>query len=298
MADSRDDARLWKYRRGINVKNAKGETALCLAQSNDNRQAYEILLRFGASKNVDCHKSGYWVVHSKSLGNYAKVPVATATDAFSAGMAAAVIGGGDKQDVWIPDLSSLRQCSEFNAYDSCETGVEYLSLVDTLIGKYSGTTEFHNYQTFAINGKGDLNAPGGAVYLETGGAYQAEELEGDLIVGMSVVAEGQKNVYKEDNALMADNTDNLELISQSAMFDAQKDGNSAVLVRKDFAEFTLHKSIADYLNKNYEAGNLSSVYDKMKEATTAGMVSAESAKLTGQMPYRIWSMKICKQWRI
>lgn len=148
-------------------------------------------------------------------------------------------------------------------------------------GIYLNGAELHNYQTFAISGKGNLNVLGGAVYLEAGGTYQAEELEGDLIVGTSVVAEGQQNVYTEDNALMADNTENLELISQSAMFEAKKEGNNAVLVRKDFAEFVPNKSIAEYLNKNYEAGNLSSAYDKMKEATTAGMVSAESAKLTG-----------------
>ncbi|MBO5037939.1 MAG: hypothetical protein J6C85_00570, partial [Alphaproteobacteria bacterium] len=54
-AKDNDTARLNKYKHYINIENQDKNTALCLAQQDQNRDAYALLLQFGASTKVPCH---------------------------------------------------------------------------------------------------------------------------------------------------------------------------------------------------------------------------------------------------
>lgn len=47
--------RLQQFKRYINLQDRNRNTALCLAQQAEDRDAYALLLKFGASTKVPCH---------------------------------------------------------------------------------------------------------------------------------------------------------------------------------------------------------------------------------------------------
>jgi len=144
-----------------------------------------------------------------------------------------------------------------------------------------------NMSLMSFNGAANLNDLNGLIYLEDGGVYQAESLEGDLNVGTSNVLGGNQDTYVNEGALQADNIDNLNLASESAMFTARAttnangNGNDVVLERKDFAEFTPNESIANYLEDNYRAGNMEEMYDEIKSQRSQPNVNLAIAKDLG-----------------
>ncbi|MBP5699193.1 MAG: hypothetical protein J6W96_06675, partial [Alphaproteobacteria bacterium] len=143
-----------------------------------------------------------------------------------------------------------------------------------------------NANLLSFNGDADLNTLGGLVYLEDGGVYEAESLSGDLNVGSSNVLGGNQDVYVSEGALQSDNIDDLNLSSESALFEvsARKNdngGNDVVAERKNFSEFTPNKSIAEYLEKNYQEGNMEDMYDSVKSETTATKAELNLAKNLG-----------------
>lgn len=132
-----------------------------------------------------------------------------------------------------------------------------------------------NYSLLRFTDTVDLNALGGKVYLEDGGVYEAESLSGELNIGTSTVTGENKDTYVNKNSIIADSTDNLNLVSESALFTAQKqksetsDGYDVVMTRKDFGEFTPNTSIKAYLESNYKDGELVELFDNVKSETSA-----------------------------
>ena len=54
-AHKKDTTHLAQYQRYINLKDQDDNTALCIAQQKDDRDAYSLLLDYGASTKVSCH---------------------------------------------------------------------------------------------------------------------------------------------------------------------------------------------------------------------------------------------------
>lgn len=54
-AKIRDGKALQNYKKFINIEDENGQTALCLAQQNKDKYSYEMLLVFGANRDVSCH---------------------------------------------------------------------------------------------------------------------------------------------------------------------------------------------------------------------------------------------------
>ena len=146
--------------------------------------------------------------------------------------------------------------------------------------------ELRNKKLVSFDGEADLNTINATFYLEDGGVYKAESLEGDLNVGTSNVLGGNKDVYVNENSLQADNIDNLSVISESAMFEAHTESNdegnnNVVLERKNFGEFASNDSVTEYLEQNYKAGNMEEMYDNLKLQSSQPNVSEAIAKDLG-----------------
>ena len=131
--------------------------------------------------------------------------------------------------------------------------------------------ELHNYSRMAFSGAADLNALDGKIYLEDGGVYEAESLEGELNVGTSTVMGGNQDTYIQEGSLQVSDTDGLELASESALFTANKQQNAdgsydVVMNRRNFNEFTDNASLGSYLEQNYKEGYLEGMFDEIKGA--------------------------------
>ena len=167
------------------------------------------------------------------------------------------------------------------------TGEIYLngtSAGDSGITLNGGSIRNSNLMSFS--GNADLNTINAVFYLEDGGVYEAESLSGDLTAGTSNVLGGNRDVYINEGALRSENTENLNLFSESALFNAHIENNgdgssNVVLERKDFAEFTPNSSIANYLEENYQAGNMEEMYNNIKMQNSQPNVSETIAQDLG-----------------
>ena len=133
--------------------------------------------------------------------------------------------------------------------------------------------KLRNYSLMSFSGDADLDALGGKIYLEDGGVYEAESLKGDLAAGTSTVMGGNQDTYVQKDSLKTENADDLNLSSESALFEAQKQQNASggydvVLNRRNFNEFAQNASLGEYLEQNYKQGNLEGMYDDIKGASS------------------------------
>ena len=132
--------------------------------------------------------------------------------------------------------------------------------------------EVRNASLVSFNGNADLNQVNAVFYLEDGGRYEAESLSGDLHVGVSNISEENLDTYVIEDGIHAQNTNNLNVLSESAMFTASlhptATGNTALeLNRKNYAVIAPNASVAQYLENNYTANNLQEMYHEINTAT-------------------------------
>ncbi len=144
-----------------------------------------------------------------------------------------------------------------------------------------------NAGKMVFSSRANLNSLGGNVYLEKGGSVEATALSGDMYAGTSTVMGNNADTYVETSALKAEDLADLNVISESAMFDAiieqnQDKGTANIKQeRKNFSEFTPNASIANYLEENYQKGYLTDTFDDIKRETTTSGASKKTAKKLG-----------------
>ena len=143
-----------------------------------------------------------------------------------------------------------------------------------------------NSGTVKFGGIVDINDMDTKLVLEEGGTYEAESFSGDISVGTSVVSEGQEDTYVAEDAIKAEDVSDLNLKSESAMFNTELKQNNtgnydAVATRRNFQEFAPNKSIASYLEQNYQAGTLENVYAELKTLGTDADVTKDIVHKTG-----------------
>ena len=137
-----------------------------------------------------------------------------------------------------------------------------------------------------FNGSADLNQVNASFFLEDGGIYEAESLSGDLYVGTSNVLGSNLDTYTNEG-INADNVDDLNVLSESALFTASLQPAQAghptavTLNRQSFAVVSPNASVADYLETNYTNGNLTEMYDKIKEESSISGASRQTADQLG-----------------
>ena len=120
---------------------------------------------------------------------------------------------------------------------------------------------------------------GGKFVLGKDGKITAPEIKGDITADAGITAGGFDKTYSNKNAFSG-KTDEVKLNSGSALFDATLKDNDLVMTMKDFDEVVDDKSLAAYLQRNYEAKRNEQLFNSLKfHATSAGLNSSLNQQL-------------------
>lgn len=141
--------------------------------------------------------------------------------------------------------------------------------------------------TLSSSGALDLNAfsPDGTgrISLMPNGRVEGESISGDLHIDASNVTNGFKTAYTLSDAVKAKETSNLNLISDSALFNADlaDNGEDVIMQMKSFDQVTANKSLADFLTANYAAANNETLFNELKSIETQKALSSAVKSITG-----------------
>ena len=129
----------------------------------------------------------------------------------------------------------------------------------------------------------NLNSMGGVVAASKNTRFEVDDkLSGDLLMSTDVVNGGFADEYKVPDMITAGDVTDLNLISQSALFEAKLQNDSdAVLSRKSFDKVVANHSVAEFLQENYASGNNESLYNLLKEQETVTALNNTVNSLTG-----------------
>ena len=138
-----------------------------------------------------------------------------------------------------------------------------------------------------INGKDylDLNqfvGQNGKITLLNGGSLLADKIKGNLHVKGDINGFGKE--YVLSNAIQSSDTTGLNLVSESALFNASlaENGKDVIMTMKGFDTATDNKSLSDFLTHNYAMGNNEAFFNKLKGFGDVGSLTAGLNSLTGQ----------------
>lgn len=122
----------------------------------------------------------------------------------------------------------------------------------------------------------------GSVTLLSGGNLQAQTISGNLHIDASNVTSGFNTTYTNTNAIQANNTADLNLISNSALFDASlaENGSDVVMQMKSFDELTDNKSLAAFLANNYAGQKNEAFFNELKSIGSAQAFTSALTHLT------------------
>ena len=133
-----------------------------------------------------------------------------------------------------------------------------------------------------LNALSPLNMGLQGVFLGTTGQISAPSMGGNLSVVSSAVSNGFNQTYTLPDAINTEDSSNLNLLSQSSLFDAHLNGTDVVLTKKDFADVVDgNASVAAFLEKNYALKNNESLYALLKEKTSLHALNQAVKQLTG-----------------
>lgn len=116
-----------------------------------------------------------------------------------------------------------------------------------------------------------LNSMGGTVRAATGSRFVATDaITGDLNISSELVSSGNQTTYVAENMIDAGDVSGLNLVSESALFNARlaSNGHDVVMTMRGFDEFTDNKSLAAFLERNYATGNNTDLFGDLKNIGT------------------------------
>ena len=114
---------------------------------------------------------------------------------------------------------------------------------------------------------------GGKFVLGKDGKITAPEIKGDITADAGITSGGFDKTYSNKNAFSG-KTDEVKLNSGSALFDAALKNNDIVMTMKDFDEVVDDKSLAAYLQRNYEAKRNEQLFNSLKLQTTSARLNS------------------------
>ena len=156
-------------------------------------------------------------------------------------------------------------------------GKEYITLPTKKSAKSSSLQTFYIDKTSQIVNNGtivsdiDFNANsdgGGKLVLAKGGKIIAPEIKGEITADANITSGGFDKTYSSENAVSGKN-DEVKLNSGSALFDAVLKNNDIVMTMKDFDKVVDDKSLAAYLQHNYNAKRNDGLFNQLKTYDTA-----------------------------
>ena len=129
----------------------------------------------------------------------------------------------------------------------------------------------------------DLSSFGGNVLASESSRFEVTNaLSGDLLLSSDVVKGGFDDTYAVTDMIDAGDVSGLNLLSQSALFDAKLENESdAVLKMKDFNTVVENSSVADFLKQNYASGNNEELFNLLKKQENISALNNAVDALTG-----------------
>ncbi len=174
--------------------------------------------------------------------------------------------GNDCKDI----ASMVGELTEHQKENS-DDNIDYSEM--ELIPAYTGTTD-ESKMFFPVL----LSISSGSTTLTTGA------LKGTIYVDPDLTTQGFDTTYIGKDMISADDTSGLQLKSDSALFDAKlaENGKDVVMTMKGFDTATNNKSLANFLSKNYSAGNNEAFFNKLKSFGDTHSLTDSLNKLTGR----------------
>ena len=170
-------------------------------------------------------------------------------------------------------VNSLPQTQSLS---SVPTGLQAASVNSLLETPVATSTPVQ--QTASLN----LNDFGGMVIASATSQFVVEgALSGDLAINNNVVTSGFDTVYTVPDMIQAGDTSGLNLVSQSALFDASLvNDTDVVMTMKSFDDVVDNKSLAGFLEKNYALGNNEAFFSDLKEIGNASAFKSTMSNIT------------------
>ena len=118
--------------------------------------------------------------------------------------------------------------------------------------------------------------------LLNGGSFSADSIKGKLYVDGET--SGFEQVYTLSDAIIAQDASELNLISESAMFDASlaDNGKDVVMTMRGFDTATKNASLAEFLTRNYASGKNEAFFNKLKSFGDVHSLTSSLDKMTGK----------------
>ncbi|MBR6412700.1 MAG: hypothetical protein IKS41_06040 [Alphaproteobacteria bacterium] len=122
----------------------------------------------------------------------------------------------------------------------------------------------------------------GKIMLLNGGSFSADSIKGKLYVDGET--SGFEQVYTLSDAIIAQDASELNLISESAMFDASlaDNGKDVVMTMRGFDTATKNASLAEFLTRNYASGKNEAFFNKLKSFGDVHSLTSSLDKMTGK----------------
>ncbi|MBR5599457.1 MAG: autotransporter outer membrane beta-barrel domain-containing protein, partial [Alphaproteobacteria bacterium] len=154
------------------------------------------------------------------------------------------------------------------------------TLLSTDIEPIQNTEQTPIKQEASLN----LNDFDGTVIASATSQFIVEgSISGDLLINNNVVSKGFETEYRVSDMIQASDTSNLNLISQSAMFDAKlENGKDTVMTMKSFDEVFKNKSFANFLENNYALQNNEALFGDLKSKETLKSLNNFANELFGK----------------
>ena len=97
-----------------------------------------------------------------------------------------------------------------------------------------------------------------------------DAITGDLNISSELVSDGNQTTYVAENMIDAGDVSGLNLVSESALFNARlaSNGHDVVMTMRGFDEFTDNKSLAAFLEQNFATGNNTDLFGDLKSIGT------------------------------
>lgn len=195
---------------------------------------------------------------------------------------------GKKAVIYNSGTIKINNINDYDSYGGKGTCMLYGVTTEKAEGNWrDGGVEFERPVTQINNGVDYVSELNGEFVA------QGTTLSGDVIAGTSLVQDSNQNLYvasgSGDGALVGDGDwSHLGLSSASAMFDAtyahnanNENGIDIVMTRRSFNEMTQNGTLADFLERNYMAGNNMSFYNELKSIASMQEFAGAMNSLTG-----------------
>ena len=113
---------------------------------------------------------------------------------------------------------------------------------------------------------------GGKFVMGKNGKIRAPKVKGDITADAEITSGGFDKTYSNKNAFSGD-TGDVKLNSGSVLFDAILKNNDIVMTMKDFDEVVDDKSLAAYLQRNYDAKRNEQLFNSLKLHASANSLN-------------------------